>query len=248
MSKNFELMQKADQDQEIFLDVANGNGNGAHNGFKPARPADRITKEETARLVQGLFLLPGTAAPRVTVFSGIERGDGCTSVCARAAEALMAMSDGTCCIVDANLRAPGVHEYFQMKNRSGFAEALTNSGPLREFAQPMYGGKLMVITAGTKDIEPSVLLSSPALTARIAELRREFAFVLIDTPPVNLFSDASSIGKQTDGAVLVLNANSTRRETARRSKAEFEGAGVPVLGAVLNRRTFPIPQSLYERL
>ena len=63
MSKNFELMQKADQDQEIFLDVSNGK-NGAHNGFKPARPTDRITKEETARLVQGLFLLSGTAAPR----------------------------------------------------------------------------------------------------------------------------------------------------------------------------------------
>jgi Mrp family chromosome partitioning ATPase len=246
VSKNFELMQKAEQDQEIFLDVKNGNG--AHNGSHPARPLDRITKEETAKLVQRLFLLPGAAAPRVVVFSGIERGDGCTSICARAAETLMAMTEGSICVVDANLRHPGIHEYFQMKNRSGFSEALTNTGPIREFAQAMYGGKLLVITAGSQDGEPSALLSSPALVSRIAELRREFAYVLIDTPPANLYGDASTVGKQSDGTILVLNSNNTRRETARRSKLVFEGAGVPVLGGVLNRRTFPIPQPLYDRL
>ena len=246
MSKNFELMQKAELDQEIFLNVHNGNG--SHNGHKPGRLIDRITKEETTKLVQRLFLLPGTEAPRMVVFSGVEPGDGCTSICARAAETLVAMGEGPCCVVDANLRSPGVHEYFQIKNRSGLSEALSQTGSLCDFTQQLYGGKLWVMTAGTTSSDPSTLLNSVALPVRLAELRKEFTYVLIDAPPVNLFSDAANLAKQSDGALLVLNSNSTRKEAARNSKELFEGAGVRVLGAVLNRRTFPIPQGLYAKL
>ncbi len=246
MSKNFELMQNADQQQEIFLDVKSDDG--VRRDYKPGRLVDRITKEETVKLVQRLFLLPGAAAPRCVVFSGVDRGDGCTSICARAAETLIAMSGSPCCIVDANLRSPGVHEYFQMKNGNGFSGALAQGGPLREFAQQMYGGKLWVMTAGRPNTDPAASLCSAALSARLDQLRTEFDYVLIDAPPVNLFGDAASVGKRSDGAVLILNSGKTRREAARKSKVVFENAGVPVLGAILNRRTFPIPQSLYERL
>ena len=246
MSKNFEMMQKAEQDQEIFLDL--NEGKGSANGHKPARVSDRITKEDTVKLVQRLFLLPSAAAPRMVVFSGIDRGDGCTSICARAAEALSGMIEGSCCLVDANLRSPGVHEYFQIKNRQGLSESLARIGPLRDFAQQIYGRKLWVMTAGIMSTDPSELLNSERLTARLAELREEFSHVLIDASPVNLFGDAASLGKQSDGAVLVLNSSSTRREAARKGKRVFEDAGVAVLGAVLNRRTFPIPQGLYGRL
>jgi succinoglycan biosynthesis transport protein ExoP len=250
VSKNFELMQKAEQDQEIFLGSVNGNGNGngSSNGHHKIHVADRVTREETVKLVQRLFLQAGASAPRQVLFSGIDRGDGCTSICARAAETLIALGEGPCCVVDANLRSPGVHKYFQLNNTRGLSDALMIGGPVKDFAQQIYGGNLWVMTSGATSSDPAVLLNSGALTARLAELQSEFAFVLIDAPPVNLFGDATNLGKLCDGAVLVLNSNSTRREAARKSKEIFEDAGVRVLGAILNRRTFPIPQSLYEKL
>ena len=51
-----------------------------------------------------------------------------------------------------------------------------------------------------------------------------------------------------DGVVLVIEANSTRREAARMAKETFESANVKLLGAILNNRTFPIPESLYRKL
>jgi Mrp family chromosome partitioning ATPase len=91
-------------------------------------------------------------------------------------------------------------------------------------------------------------MNSSRLAARIGELRGEFGYVLMDSPPVNVYSDAISLGQSADGVVLVLSANSTRKEAGRKAKESFEMAGARLLGAVLNNRTYPIPQGLYDRL
>jgi succinoglycan biosynthesis transport protein ExoP len=79
-------------------------------------------------------------------------------------------------------------------------------------------------------------------------LREEFDHVLIDAPPLSQYADAISLGQLTDGLVLVLEANSTRRESAIKVMENVRRSNIQVLGAVLNKRTFPIPESLYHRL
>ncbi len=59
------------------------------------------------------------------------------------------------------------------------------------------------------------LLSSERMRSRSAELRREFDFVIVDAPPLSRYADAIALGKLSDGIVLVLEAESTRREAAR---------------------------------
>jgi Mrp family chromosome partitioning ATPase len=86
------------------------------------------------------------------------------------------------------------------------------------------------------------------MKTRIDELRGEFDYVLIDSPPLNIYADGVTLGKLADGLVLVLEANSTRREAAARVAENLRAAQVRVVGAVLNKRTFPIPESLYHRL
>jgi hypothetical protein len=82
----------------------------------------------------------------------------------------------------------------------------------------------------------------------LAELRGEFDYVLVDVPPLNVFEDALAFGQLVDGAVLVVEANATRREAAMQAADRLRKAGIPVLGAVLNNRTFAIPKALYERV
>jgi len=79
-------------------------------------------------------------------------------------------------------------------------------------------------------------------------LRDAFDYILIDAPPLNQYAEAIGLGQLADGLVLVLEANATRRESALRVTEMLRAAQVQVLGAVLNKRTFPIPQSLYHRL
>jgi succinoglycan biosynthesis transport protein ExoP len=92
------------------------------------------------------------------------------------------------------------------------------------------------------------LLNSDRFKLRFEELRKEFDYVLIDAPSLTRYADATALGRLTDGLVLVLEANSTRKEAALRVMENLRAAQIPVLGAVLNKRTFPIPESLYQRL
>ena len=79
-------------------------------------------------------------------------------------------------------------------------------------------------------------------------MRSHFDYVLVDTPPADSYADALLLGQMTDGIILVVGSHLTRRESARIAKESFDGAGIPVIGAVLNKRTYPIPEALYRIL
>ena len=83
---------------------------------------------------------------------------------------------------------------------------------------------------------------------RLAELRQYFKYVLIDSPALSLGNEGIGLGRAAEGVVLVLKANSSRREAARKAVQDLQNAGVRILGAVLNQRTFPIPQAIYNKL
>ncbi len=95
---------------------------------------------------------------------------------------------------------------------------------------------------------PGVFLSLDALRLRIQELRTGFEYVLIDAPALSLYGDAMVLGQAADGVALVIAEQDTRRENARHAVDDLNKANVRVLGAVLNKRTFPIPQKIYDRL
>jgi Mrp family chromosome partitioning ATPase len=82
----------------------------------------------------------------------------------------------------------------------------------------------------------------------LAQLGGVFDYVLIDTPGTSVCGDAAILGQVAHAAVLVVEANSTRRQTARKAKETLDAAGVRLLGTVLHNRSFPIPEGLYKRL
>jgi Mrp family chromosome partitioning ATPase len=206
----------------------------------------RMGEEEITKLVQQVFRVPDP--PHVVVFSSVGHGDGTSWTCASAALSLATQVTGSICAVDANLRTPSLHRYFGVENRAGLAEAVESAGPIRDFARQVGGSSLWILPSGTLKSATASPLGSEALRARIAELRSEFTYVLIDAPPANLYADAITLGRLSDGILLVLQSNATRRESALKVKESFESAKVRLLGAVLNKRTFPIPQGLYDRL
>jgi Mrp family chromosome partitioning ATPase len=82
----------------------------------------------------------------------------------------------------------------------------------------------------------------------LAELRKEFGYVVIDGPPLSAYADGIGLGHLADGIVVVLEANTTRRNVALQVTDRLRSMNLNVLGAVLNKRRFPIPDSLYRRI
>ncbi|HTE88714.1 MAG TPA: CpsD/CapB family tyrosine-protein kinase [Terriglobales bacterium] len=247
MSRTFEMLQRLEKEQEFGLSpsrvaLAPPVKVEQHNGAKSVRVGD----EEVLKLVQRIFRTSGQDAPRLVVFSAVGHGDGATWISTSAATTLAAQGTASICIVDANLRTPSLHNYFGIENRVGWADAISQPGTMRTFAQQIAGSNLWVLPSGSP--ESAGAISSEGLRSRMADLRNEFDYVLIDAPPANLYADAISLGRLSDGIILVLQSNTTRREAALKAKESFEAANVRLLGAVLNKRTFPIPQNLYDRL
>jgi capsular exopolysaccharide synthesis family protein len=252
MSKNFELLQRTDLNGGQIPVGQNGSpapfplGNGASHGAR--LNLDDVTQEETLRLVQSIFLAAGPTPPRVVMFAAIDSGSGCSEVCAQTAEVLASNVAGSVCLVDANLRAPSLPEFFGVSNHHGLADSLRATGSIREFAKKLRAPNLFLLSCGSLAADSTTLINSELMKARVAELRKEFDYVLIDSPPLNIYSDGIVLGQLSDGVVVVLEANSTRREAALRVAEGLRAKRVRVLGAVLNKRTFPIPDSLYHRL
>jgi len=211
----------------------------------PALETSGAVKDEISKLVQNLFLLP--QGPRRVVFSGTESGSGCSWMCARVAEGLAPQGRGSVCVVDCNLRAPGLHQQFGAENHHGLSDALLGSGSIREYTHRL-SRNLWLLSCGSSAEGGLAMLGSDRMRSRLIELRAAFDYILIDAAPMNAWNDAVVLGGLSDGVVLMLKANSSRRETARKAVQELQGANVRVLGAVLNQRTFPIPESLYKRL
>lgn len=217
----------------------------SHTGSKNGAALAVIAQEEQIKLTHQVFLT-GMGQPQIVVFCGVESGNGCSRVCTEAALALAGQTSESVCLIDANLRSPFLHDVFRLANGKGFAEALRNQGHIKEYSTLVEN--LWVMTSGDHASDATSLLTRDNLTPYMKELRKTFDFVLIDSPPLNRFADAASLARLADGVVLVLEANSTRKDAARKAADDLRSANAKILAAVLNKRRFPIPESIYRRI
>jgi Mrp family chromosome partitioning ATPase len=261
MSRNFELLQRIGREQALYANepvaatelVPEADLAAGQPGvFAEPQPSSLVMAdgevEEITKLVQRLFIVPGNDSPRSVVFTAPERGTGCSWVCARVAEILARQVAGSVCVVDANLRSPGLHSQFGAGNEQGLADALTKADPVRNFARNLSRSNLWLLSSGSSSEGAQNLLTSDRMRLRFSELRAEFDYVLVDAASMSESNDAVLLGSGCEGVVLVLKANSSRRESARTAIHDLENAKARVLGAVLNQRTFPIPDSIYKKL
>jgi capsular exopolysaccharide synthesis family protein len=246
MSKHFELMrqiekervQKVSDSRVTFSDFTeNGNQSGSI-----------WTNDEAQRLVQQLFAFQVKEPLRTVTFAGIDHGNGCSRISAAVAETLAKNNRGRVCLVEANFRSPALPGMFGVPNHFGLTEALLRDEGVSQFAKPLPQQNLWLLSSGTLAVDSPSLLASEQLRRCIAELRQEFDFVIVDAPPLNRYSDGIVLGQLSDGLVLVIEANTTRREAAAAVTQSLQAAKVPILAAVLNKRTFPIPESIYKIL
>lgn len=251
MSKHFELMNEALREiekpapQSASPILLPNEGPESH----PASPAfDRMAQEECLKLVQRIFLSQPANASRTVVFAGVDQGAGCSRICVETARILATNTSASICVVDANFRTPSLPEFFGVTNHRGLSNSLFEEGEVRTFIKQVKPVNLYLLSAGAVNAGSPALLNSDRFKARIQELREEFTHILIDAPALNVHADAIALARSADGVVLVLQADSTRRETAVKAVETLRDARVEVLGAVLNRRSFPIPEFIYRRL
>lgn len=244
MSRNFELMTQIES--EVGTTDHRTRAAADRSVVKAVAPSDAgdVGGEEMLRLVQRIFLSTNRNAPQQIVFCGVDGENGSSSVCASAGRTLAANSSRSVCMVDANVRLPRLSGIFGVDNSIPF---LGKSASVREQCVQLDGNLWLAGTDLLTD-DRGALLSVAELKHLLAQLSGEFQYVLIDAPGASVCGDAAILGQVADAAVLVIEANSTRRLSARKAMESLDVAGVRLLGTVLHNRSFPIPERLYKRL
>ena len=243
MSRNVEVINDVMPETSTrWRAVAQPVGNAA------AVPAERSAAEiEVARLVQRLFLSAATnEQPKVVAFSAVDRQAGCSWVCAKVAELLATLTQNLVCIVDGNFLHPSLHERFGTDASPGLADAMRQAHQIEQFVARTPTNRLWIMPAGSSQVASTGFVDPSRMRTRLSELREEFDFVLVDAPAMSVSSDAVVLGSLVEGVVLVIASNATRRDAARTAKQVLEDAEIPILGAVLNKRTYPIPAAVYR--
>jgi capsular exopolysaccharide synthesis family protein len=225
--------------------VADGFAPRTSVGLTPDLEMDQATRQELTRLTHMLFLNSG--GYRVVAFSGVESGAGCSWIVVRIAQLLAEAGAGSVCIVDANFQSPMLHTYLDADNSRGLSDALVEPHPVTEYLQRL-GGVLHLLSTGSEVSKAESLLASSAFRGRVEQLRAYFDFVLFDTPALAVSSDALAIASTIDGLAMVVEADATNRETAFKAAKDAAAANVRMLGVVLNKRTYPIPEAIYSKL
>jgi Mrp family chromosome partitioning ATPase len=246
MSNNFELLKQIERESSVsdgcILDDVSRSAS-AKQRFVPQVTLD-IGQEEIMRLVQRVFLSANERAPRLVVFCGVDGESGSSSICARAGLALATEYSHLVCLVDANLRSPRLSNIFGVDAKTPCSD---ESAFMREQCTQIEGN-LWFAGADLLTDAHGALPAVNELKQRLTKLRGMFEYVLIDAPGTSVCENAAHLGQAADAAILVIEANSTRRLTARNAKASLDAAGVRLLGTVLNNRTFAIPEQLYRKL
>ena len=190
-----------------------------------------------ATLTSIIFSGQNGATPQVLVVTSASPKEGKTTLTTNLAVALAEIHKRVL-LIDADLRRPSIHRFFDLEKDKGLVDLLRLHDPI---VAPLNGHvrasgipNLSIMTSGRAADGDPTLLHSSRLAELINLIRNDYDMILIDTPPMLNMSDARVIARQADGVILVARANVTSRESIKDAHRRFVEDRTRVVGAVLN--------------
>ena len=168
---------------------------------------------------------------KVIGFTSVSPSEGKTTMTVQLARQFAMLGKKTV-VMECDLKRSSMHKALGIKKCHGVSEYLTGQSEeiINETNQDFD-----IIFAGKTPPNSSELLSSEKYANLIKMLRKEYDYVLIDTPPVSGTIDAQIIGGLVDGMVFVVRAKQTKTDDLKHAISTFEQSGIKTIGAILNR-------------
>ena len=136
-------------------------------------------------------------------------------------------------LIDADLRKPKVHRFFNISHKPGLSDVLVKVSTLEDALQPV-NKNLTVLCAGVMVPNPSELLASNEMAFLLKLVEDDYDYIIIDSPPLNVVVDALPLIKLSDGVVIVLRAGSSTHTELTKTIKNLEMVEAKILGFILN--------------
>ncbi len=168
---------------------------------------------------------------KVMLFSSAMPGEGKSTTASNLAVTFA--QNSKVLLIDADMRKPVMHKIFQVDNTHGLSQFLGGFEPLSKALRRDVRPGLDLITAGVLPPNPSELLGSKNMTLFLNKVQEYYDYIIIDTPPVNVVTDAVVLSKKVNGVVLVSRQNITTSKALRQTVDTMKNVRARILGVVL---------------
>ena len=161
-------------------------------------------------------------------------GDGKSTVAINLATAL-ATSGKKVILVDCDLRKGTIATYLKIsRNADGITSVFNDGKNLSDVVISVKGLGIDFLPVGPFPLNPAEMIGSKKMIALVKMLSSAYDYVILDTPPVSVVTDAAILSRYVDGVILVARANTTTKQALMASKQTLDDVNANILGAVLN--------------
>lgn len=224
--------------------------------FEPVRASDAVQLDglpegflrELGVLKNALESAFGKATKRAIMFVSSTAGEGTTTIATNFARLLALQTQEKVLLVEMNARKPSLYWKLGLQSNLGVAHYLEGKEKLDAIAQPTAQGSFDAIHIGESDPIKIQVHLDRMFPSLLQDAKQKYDTVLIDAPPVIGSPETPPLSAYVDGVVVVVHSGKTKREIAQRSLGmigQFDGK---VLGVVLNRKKYYIPEFIYRRI
>jgi len=213
---------------------------------------DKLLTFESRRIFSGiydqLFTLVGPEPCRIVLVCSANSGEGTTSVAAGLAIAAAAKCPGPVLLIDGNVHDPTVCKIFGLTEQAGLGNFLTDNTASLALVQQTAIVNLSVMDVGVLPNDYIPALESRNFRSLLEHWSLTYRFIVLDGPAINVHPEPLLYAPQVDRVLLVVRAGKTRAPVVAKALAKLAEAGCDKIEIILNRRTFVIPQAIYEKL
>jgi len=196
----------------------------------PSAPPRMV--EQYRKLAATLYYAQAERGVKILMVTSAVPGEGKSLTTANLALTLSESYQRRVLLIDADLRRPSLHMIFQIPNMSGLGEAL-KPGAAGALNPIKLTSNLSLVPVGERSADPMAGLISARMRELVHQESDRFDWVIIDTPPVGLLSDAKLLAQMVDGALFVVGAGETQYRVVQHA---LDALGrEKVLGIILNR-------------
>jgi capsular exopolysaccharide synthesis family protein len=158
---------------------------------------------------------------------------------------MLAQTDGVkALIIDSDLRMPSLADYLGIETERGLSDVLSGTCSMTDAIVRLEPSGLHILPGGEARLDVAELISGPRFKEILAEAREMFDYIIVDAPPLGIFTDATVLINQADAAILVVRANRTRYSTLERILDPLPKERI--LGVVLNQSEDVMQESHYN--
>lgn len=212
------------------------------------RTEDLGLREEVLGLYKMIDALLPDRKSKFIQFIGARKGEGTSTIIREFAKISADQIGDSVLLLDADRSCPSQSRYFKIPGDCGWLEALKKGGSMESALHRVDRSRLVMSPSNNASGSTPEIFNSPLFDTFCQTLRDEYQLILIDSAPYSMSPDGLAIASKVDGVVLVMEAENTKWQAVKLMKESIARVGGNILGVILNKRRYYIPNYIYKYL